>query len=373
MFEGPRPAALHPRGCSALDASQRKDFVTFCSCSVGVHQSRLKFTEVEARARFPDLVVASLGAQRKDKRNGVVSARVLFDGTHGPVVNTRTRIRDQERSADVSEAHRQVPVYPSDWRFLGCQIAKATVYMNTVGTFVSTSASYYWNRAGAAVGRISQYVVGDSAATWHMPVADDCHLEVGGELYRFALMTFFIVCAVVGVLLSWNKTSGGETVTWVGFELLHRTPQLGISQRSGGETVTWVGSELLRRTRQLGISGRSADWFGRWTTEVASSSSVQMASFEEGLGRVMYAAGALEYERPYWDLSTILGLYTRETRPGQCRHVFPSSSDTSQNISLCAGTTIAQRSCSLISWRRCSSQLNTDRHWGSVPTCRRDW
>ena len=58
----------------------------------------LKFTEAEARARFPNLVVASLGAQRKDKPNGVVSARVLFDGTHGLAVITRTRIRDQERT-----------------------------------------------------------------------------------------------------------------------------------------------------------------------------------------------------------------------------------------------------------------------------------
>ena len=43
----------------------------------------LKFTEAEARARHPHLVVASLGAQRKDKPNGVVSARMLFDGTRG--------------------------------------------------------------------------------------------------------------------------------------------------------------------------------------------------------------------------------------------------------------------------------------------------
>ena len=48
----------------------------------------LKFKEAEARARFPDLVVASQGAQRKDKPNGAVSARVLFDGTHGLAVNT---------------------------------------------------------------------------------------------------------------------------------------------------------------------------------------------------------------------------------------------------------------------------------------------
>ena len=124
-----------------------------------------------------------------------------------------------------------------------------------------------------------------------MLVADDYHLEAGGEEYRFALMTFFIICSIVGVPLSWNKTSGGETVTWVGFELLHHT-------------------------RQLGISQRRADWLRRWTTEVASSSSVLMESFGEGLGRVMYVAGALEYERPF----SASSLFTRKTRSGQCGH-----------------------------------------------------
>ena len=99
-------------------------------------------TETEAKLRFPGLVIASLGAQRKEKPGGKVSARVLFDGTHG-CVNTKTRLRDQERapiaadlkrsmrekakvgeltfalSAEVTEAHRQVPIHPDDWHFLG--------------------------------------------------------------------------------------------------------------------------------------------------------------------------------------------------------------------------------------------------------------
>ena len=47
----------------------------------------LKYTEVEAVAKFPDLCDSLL-----------VTARVLHDGTNGLVVNTCTRIRDQERS-----------------------------------------------------------------------------------------------------------------------------------------------------------------------------------------------------------------------------------------------------------------------------------
>ena len=39
----------------------------------------LKLIEREARIQYPDLVVAALGANKKEKPNGIISARVLFD------------------------------------------------------------------------------------------------------------------------------------------------------------------------------------------------------------------------------------------------------------------------------------------------------
>ena len=96
----------------------------------------LVLSETEAKKLFPGLVIAFLGAKRKGEPGGKATARVLFDGTHGLSVNCRTRLRDQERApiaadlkrtmrekakldeltfaltADVTEAHRQVPVHP---------------------------------------------------------------------------------------------------------------------------------------------------------------------------------------------------------------------------------------------------------------------
>ena len=121
----------------------------------------IRLSEVEAKARSLRLVTASLGANRKDRPNGEVTARVLHDGTDGLSVNTRTRLRDQELSpissdikramrgesfekslstfaltADVKEAHRQIPTDPRDWHLLGCQVDRgADVFVNTVGTF----------------------------------------------------------------------------------------------------------------------------------------------------------------------------------------------------------------------------------------------
>ena len=274
----------------------------------------LKLSEAEARSLYPKLVVASLGANRKDKPNGVVTARVLFDGTNGIHVNKRTRIRDQERSpiaadlkramrekarvgertfaltADVSEAHRQVPIAECDWWMQGCQVQPgSSVYVNKVGTFDVASASYYWSRVASALGRLAQYLSGEQAHTWHMLVADDFHLEASGSGYRPALFAFFVLCATCNVPLSWNKTAGGDTVAWVGFELLHRSHQLGISQRR-------------------------AEWFIRWSRGVASSEFVKMSTFEEGLGRIAYVAGALENERPFLGpLYRFLTLHPRQS------------------------------------------------------------
>ena len=124
-------------------------------------------------------------------------------------MNTRTRLRDQERapiaadlkrsmrekakvdeltfalSADLTEAHCQVPIHPDDWHYLGCQvIPRGDVFVNTVGTFGIASASYYWSRVAGAIGRLLQYLSGHTSTSWHMLVADDYQLESGGPGYR---------------------------------------------------------------------------------------------------------------------------------------------------------------------------------------------
>ena len=66
----------------------------------------LKMSESQARLRYPHLVVASLGAMRKEQPGGVISARVFFDGANGLPVNRRIRPRDQERSRVASDLKR---------------------------------------------------------------------------------------------------------------------------------------------------------------------------------------------------------------------------------------------------------------------------
>ena len=79
-----------------------------------------------------------------------------------------------------------------------------------------------------AVGRLTQYLPGHAVQTWHLLVAYDYQLDASGPSYREAIVCFFVLCSLLGVPLSWPKTSGGDTISWVGFEILH---SLGISER----------------------------------------------------------------------------------------------------------------------------------------------
>ena len=50
------------------------------------------------------------------------------------------------------------------------------------------SASDYRSRVASSPGRLTQYLSGSRARTWHMVVADDHHLESGGPLKRIAVL-----------------------------------------------------------------------------------------------------------------------------------------------------------------------------------------
>ena len=215
---------------------------------------------------------------------GEVSARVLFDGTHGLSLNTRTRIRDQERSpvasdlkhtmrkkaaldeatfaltADVSEAHRQIPIHPCDWRRL-----------HQYCRYVWCSVCLLLSVAGVGCAGTT-YTVSCLEQSAHLAHGGGRRLPPGGQEYRTALIAFFVLCSTVIVPLSWAKTAGGDT--WVGFELLHQS-------------------------RLLGVSQRRAEWFVKWAREVAAAETVHMTRFEEVLGRTIHVVGALEVERPF--------------------------------------------------------------------------
>ena len=65
-----------------------------------------------------------------------------------------------------------------------------------------------------------------------------------------------------------------------------------VKKPHGGELVLWVGFEIASAaTEETRVVCKN---------EVANAHTVNMSTFEEGLGRVMCVAGALEHERPFF-------------------------------------------------------------------------
>ena len=157
-------------------------------------------SESEARRRFLNLVVASLGANRKTR---TLCKPTYSDQTKkGPKKRLmyKRALREKSRlgeltsalSADVSEAHRQVPAHPQDWHYLGCQVDRGSdVFIHIVGTFGVSSASYHCSRVAGSNGRLAQ--------RWLQMIFCWSVEDHGTE---WGLILFFVLCLTCVVPLS---------------------------------------------------------------------------------------------------------------------------------------------------------------------------
>ena len=123
----------------------------------------LRLSEKEARSRFSNLVAASSWSHPQKVKpllpslppSRVVTARVLFDGTNGISINTRTRMRTFALTADVSEDHRQAQKPKEDWHLLECQVQPGPAYVHTVGTIWRSFGVYCCSRVASAPIRLT--------------------------------------------------------------------------------------------------------------------------------------------------------------------------------------------------------------------------
>eukprot|EP00971_Amphidinium_carterae_P346332 6487712-Amphidinium_carterae.2 len=135
----------------------------------------VQMTLAEASAKFPEVRVAAIAVTEESNKY-----RTLFDATHHVHVNHHIKVLDQELFPDARDvrcavqaahserpdrvapwlalvidgksAHRQIPVAEADWGLQAFRLhppnaqGEQTVYLNTVGTFGVTSASYHYAR-----------------------------------------------------------------------------------------------------------------------------------------------------------------------------------------------------------------------------------
>ena len=261
----------------------------------------LALTEVEARARYGDqLTIAALAAIEKGVNSaGEVEVRVLHDGTNGIDLNRFIKVRDGGMfpvacdlkavlrkqaasgiphfggSVDVKEAHRVVRIRRCDWPCIACQVHPGgKVYVNMVGTYGVASAAYWWGRLAAALQRVNLLVLGQEWPLWALLFADDWNLIAMGKSFMHSILAYVLLLCAFGVPISWKKSKGGFTYTWVGYELCLRS---------------WA----------LGISESRAAWLIGWYRDTLSAGAVCTRELREALGRMVFVYGALTWDRPF--------------------------------------------------------------------------
>lgn len=260
----------------------------------------------EALRDYTEVDVASL-AVVEDKPG---KTRVIHDASNKVQVNHRIKVQDSEMSptaldvqaavrndqwlkppilalvADVSKAHRRVPIRRKDWGYMACSTSKRPespeligswpILVNTVGTYGVGSMSWHWARIGSLFQRISYYVGGDGLAYVYR-FADDYQVlstGAGGEGVYVPLLRWLLLAKVLGIPLKWSKLRGGIT-------------------------ADFIGNQYDWRMLTGGLSESRANWLIRWMDRVTGDKTVAIREMRSVVGRLSFSATLLRFLLPY--------------------------------------------------------------------------
>ena len=67
----------------------------------------------------------------------------------------------------------------------------------------------------------------------------------------------------------------------------------------GGYRVEWLGMETEYSSYRLGMSKKRASWLSTWLNDKVTAGRVSAKEMQQGLGRLGFAAIALDWERPF--------------------------------------------------------------------------
>jgi len=109
---------------------------------------------------------------------------------------------------------------------------------------------------------------------WQLLYADDFDWCTSGPDLAVNVLVVIFFYAVVGVPFSWHKCGGGFAYDWIGY---------------------WQDYKSF----EVGISEARAKWLCNWIDETLAQGCVLVRSMAEVLGRLGFAAGAIDYFRPF--------------------------------------------------------------------------
>ena len=122
--------------------------------------------------------------------------------------------------------------------------------------------------------RLGHYMVGPEDALWALLYSDDGNLVGRTDYPERGLLLFLLTLVLIKLPLAWKKLRGGVKAEWIGYML-----------------------DIQRF--ELGVSESRALWASRWLSDKAAEKSVRLGELREGLGRLQFLAGPVEYIRPF--------------------------------------------------------------------------
>ena len=294
-----------------LDESEPDfDRANYKSAELSASQLLTKFREEEKlgrmrpttlgalREEYPEdrIRVASMGAI--EKPDG--SVRPVHDGTHGVLVNNGIHLvnhvsvpgpaemafavrqagAQQEVplavAADVSAAHRLVRIRSCDHGLLACRsdTESPTIWVNLVGTFGISSASFWWARLFGIIGRtVARCLL--QHMFYQFVYVDDLHTDFYGPRKYINFLVWLLLHEVIGTPFAYHKFRGGTLVAFIGYELNYGSCLLGLSDTRGHWLIAWVDQAEQ----------------SRWV--------VQVRRFSEFLGRLGFVSRVVYWIKPH--------------------------------------------------------------------------
>ena len=229
-----------------------------------------------------EIRIASMGAISKPDG----SVRPLHDGTHGVQVNNHIHLVNQlavpgpaemafsvrqssamqevplAATADVSAAHRLVLHRKQDWALMACRAEQnsKTIWINKVGTFGLSAASFWWSRLYGIIGRVVARCLLQHAF-YHFAYVDDVHPTFYGKRKFINFLVWLILQEMIGVPFAYHKFKGKTLVAFIGYELDYGSRLVGLSEARGAWVRSWV--DEARKARYVVSVRKFAEFLGR--------------------------------------------------------------------------------------------------------------
>ena len=129
-------------------------------------------------------------------------------------------------------------------------------------------------RASAGVARLVLALYRTDEHFWQLLFADDIRTQAHGPNTPLLLIMNVLAWAMVGTPISWKKLRGGVEFEWLGY---------------------WL--DYVRF--ELGLSEARTAWLLKWGDRILADRVVLVHIMAEGLGRLGFATGMLEWARPF--------------------------------------------------------------------------